>query len=185
MAKTQISKTPNGWIDNDNPTVFHPSREAAREARRKSLYYQGKTAHLRSLKVNHGLMSQSWVRSSAGLPATQTTGTPSTSTNSIDTVKVTNVTVDLFTGLEQRLFDRLTQRQGVSQTEATSVIKSNGYNKAASYGHMRAAGAGHFEALFVINLDNPDVSLAYGIARANGDDHTTALREALVGDNDD
>lgn len=92
---------------------------------------------------------------------------------------------DSLTGLQDRLLTRLTQRQGVARDEALAVIKNNGYNKAASYGHMREAGANHSEATIVVDLELPDVSLAYGIARSSGEDHSAALRKALLSDYDD
>ena len=156
MAKTKITQTPQGWIDDDDPTVFHPNRRAARVARYRALVAKGKTAHLRSK--------------------------PSTSANTykIATPLAPNVTgITNLSSLQNRLMDRLTQRQGVALADAMSVITGHGYNAAASYGHMREAGANHNEALIVIDLGSPDVSVAYGRARATGYNHTYALQKAL------
>ncbi len=154
MAKTQITRTSSGWVDNDDPTVLHPNRRTAREARRKSLYYQGKTGHLRSLKSK----------------PTSTTA---------PTFTVTQPLTGL-TGLQRRLYDRLIYQQGVTTTEAYFVVTKRGYNAAASYGHMREAGANHSEALSVIDLGSPNVSRAYGQHRAVGFTHTDALRDAII-----
>jgi hypothetical protein len=163
MAKTQISRTPYGWVDNDNPTQFYASRRAARAARQASLIAQGKTAHLRSISK----------------PKSQTLTVPKTAPQPLPNVTVINTTVNNLSSLQDRLYDRLTNRQGVSAADAFDVITGNGYNKAASYGHIREAGATHEEALDVVNLELPDVSLAYGLARAAGTDHADALQEAL------
>lgn len=81
-------------------------------------------------------------------------------------------------GLKKKLHARF-ETYGIAKADADFVIDSFGYNKAASYGHMRAAGANHSEALNVVALDSPEISLAYGKARARGEGHTAAFAEAL------
>lgn len=152
---TKISKTVNGWIDNDNPGVFYPVRRLAREARRLARGVTTTTTRARRPRP---------------------IGQPRPSTVAVGPGATT--TPVTLTSLQQRLYDRLTGPQGVSAAEAQEVILANGYNKAASYGYMRAAGATHDEAKAVIAYESPTVSLAYGIARAQGKDHNDAFNEA-------
>lgn len=149
-GETKIFKSQSGWYDVDNPNVYHPTREACRQARK------GGASVAPAIAVVPVLPSQD--TNVATVPDTYQAG---------------------LTGLQQRLFIRLTSSQGVSQSEALEVIRNNGYNKAASYGHMRAAGANHDEALQVIFVGSPAVSLSYGLSREDGFNHVDALRKAL------
>lgn len=155
---TKIKQTPQGWIDIDNPTTFHPSRRLARLARRGT---------------------------TATAPTTTSAPTRSAKIKPIDTQSLSSDGITLLSSLQMRLVDRLVNQQGVDLSDAMDVVTSNGYNKAASYGHMRSAGATHHEAQIVIDLDSPDVSVAYGRARANGYNHTGALQKALRDVDDD
>lgn len=156
---TKIKKTTNGWIDVDRPTIYHSVRREARDARRKRVQYY----------AFRGVVP----------PIVAVPPAPTAPVFSGSVVPPINVGL---TSLQQRLYDRLTQRQGVTAADAYDVIKNNGYNKAASYGHMREAGANHSEAEIVIDIGVPAVSVAYGLARASGKDHTAALKEALLDD---
>lgn len=157
MAKTKITQTPRGWVDDDSPAIYYRTRREARAARRCALT---------------GSSTPSVVPSR--IP-TAVTAVP----------RQTNVVVQNFlpplTSLQDRLYDRMVNQQGVSHDDAVSVVKNNGHNKAASYGHMREAGATHHEALIVINFDDPVFSVAYGKARSSGSDHVAAIQEALRG----
>lgn len=153
---TKVKKTQNGWIDVDEPNKTFGARRQARDFRRYRLTGTTPTKTVKSTPT----------------PATPVTPDP-----------VAKLQAGL-SKLQARLLTRMTLRQGVFQSEALEVILDNGYNAAASYGHMRVAGATHDEALIVIGVGLPDVSLAYGIARARGKDHTAALREALNDDDD-
>lgn len=146
---TKIKQCPSGWFDVDHPTVFHPTRWQARDARRGVIRPIIQTA------------PKTYVAT-----VTQTVTRPTT-------------VPSMLHGLQQRLYDRLTTQQGVTPADAYDVITSNGYNAAASYGHMREAGANHSEATFVISIGAPDLSVAYGLARASGYNHTGALQKAL------
>jgi hypothetical protein len=157
---TKIKKVQNGWIDIDEPAKTYGARRLARDARRFRL--QGRYAALAAL---------SKTANNLAMPA------PGSKTP-------TPVPAPSLTGLQQKLFDRMTKQQGVTAVEALDMIKNNGYNKAASYGHIRAAGATHSEAFLVVNIGLPAVSLSYGTSRANGEDHTSALRKALSYDDD-
>lgn len=157
MPDTKISKTANGWIDKDDPTTFYRVRRLARDARRaKRVNQTPQPKVVQAPKVT---------KFSVFSTKNSVTGVPTGSAQ--------------LTGLQDKLYTRLTKSQGVDPADALSIITSNGYNKAASYGHMRAAGATHAEAEIVINLDNPDISLAYGKARGVGESHTNALSSAL------
>lgn len=161
---TKIKQNASGqWIDVDNPTVTHSARRLARQARRNRL-----GTGLPSQVTSVPRVDTSVAKPKDGLTITPAPGAPGS----------------LLTGLQARLLDRLTNQQGVDLTDALQVITSNGYNKAASYGHMRAAGASHNEAVIVIDLDMPDVSRCYGIARANGENHADAIKGALAGCDD-
>lgn len=160
MPDTKITKTVNGWIDLDDPNIFHPIRRLARDARRAKRIAMGgvrRVAAIRPRQYTKNVTVVGLKDPQTNLPAGQI----------------------ILSGLQRKLHDRLTNLQGVSQDDAMNVILGNGYNKAASYGHMREAGATHAEAEIVIGLDSPDVSVAYGRARAYGENHTTALAKAL------
>lgn len=161
---------PGAWIDIDDPNTTYPARWRARQARRDKKVTLVSTPSSNLPGNSHNTtptMSVVSVRAGLGFPA------------------LTSAQVGVippYTPLQLRLMDRLVQRQGVDWTDAHQIINEYGYNQAASYGHMRAAGATHTEAEYVIKLENPAVSLAYGKARAQNYTHTTALRNAL---NDD
>ncbi len=161
MPDTKIIHTPQGWIDDDVKNVFFHCRRLARDARRTRL-------------------AGGAVRVVPPAPRQAAT----TTTTNVTVVGTQNSTITL-TSLQQRLYDRLTGRQGVSDADASEIIINNGYNAAASYGHMRYAGALHAEAKIVIGLGSPEISMAYGIARAAGFDHTDALAQALRDSNHD
>lgn len=158
---TKIRKTTTGWIDVDVPTQPYAARWQARKARRDRL------AGAPTLPTR--VTSLPTVRDRlAGTVTVPTSTTPSVAPST-----------STLSPLQQRLYDRLTQRQGVSAADAYDVVVNNGYNKAASYGHMRSAGATHEEALEVVDLDSPSISLSYGLARFAGLGHTAAFVEAL------
>ncbi len=172
MPDTKIRKTLQGWIDVDNPATVYPVRRLARNARRTYLVQAGlykkpvrqtQPVTARAIKVN--TVTTATVLGYQPGPGQQ------------------QATLTL-TGLHKKLYDRLTNDQGVSATDAMEVLTDphNGYNKCASYGHMREAGANHAEAKIVIALDNPTVSMSYGISRAQGMNHTDALNKALKDD---
>lgn len=152
---TKVHQTNQGWIDDDNPNTHYSARRLARDARRKA---RGDTTTTtkQTVKVKtHTVVG--FKHSTTGIPAGNQT----------------------LTSLQEKLLKRMTDKQNVQEADAIDIITSNGYNKAASYGHMRAAGATHAEATIVIGLSSPDVSVAYGKARANGLNHILALSEAL------
>lgn len=157
-GETKIFKNSSGWYDVDNPTVFHPTRERCRDARKAA-------------------------RKVIPASGTFTTTLPKPVTPVVS-VQARPATPSL-SSLQNRLMDRLTLNQGVGQFDALAVITTFGHNAAASYGHMRAAGATHNEALSVISLGDPDLSLAYGLAREDGLDHDLSLNAALRGSTDD
>lgn len=80
--------------------------------------------------------------------------------------------------LQERAASRL-RSMGVNDAYVNEVVPSFGYNASVSYGHMVAAGATHDEAIEVISLGFPDVSLSYGQKRQRGMNHTDALILAL------
>jgi hypothetical protein len=157
MPDTKILRKDSGWIDTDVPNVIHRVRREARDARRANRV------------VNKAITN---VNISSWKPTGHATVTG---------VSVTHLNSTL-TGLQQKLYDRLTNKQGVDTDDALDVILNNGYNKAASYGHMREAGATDAEARIVISLNEPQVSLDYGLHRGMGYDHIDALKEALSAD---
>jgi hypothetical protein len=158
---TRLKRTPQGWVDLDNPTNVYGSRRQARDARRRG------SSSISAIVASASATTLGQTQTSQAAQALTITPAPGSSDSYL-------------TSLQARLLDRLTTRQGVDLTDALSVITSNGYNKAASYGHMRQAGATHDEALAVINLDSPGVSQAYGLHRALGYNHADALRDAVV-----
>jgi hypothetical protein len=161
-GETKIFKNSSGWYDVDNPTVYYSTREQARDVRRG----RGKTLTSRPSALD---------TVKADLDKTRQALTVTPQPDSADSA---------LTSLQVRLLGRLTQRQGVDLLDALNVITSYGYNAAASYGHMRESGATHDEAIEVIDLDSPDVSLAYGLSRGAGYNHTYSLQRAFR-DNDD
>jgi hypothetical protein len=156
-GETKIFKSTSGWYDVDNPTVFHPTRDICRLARK---------ADRKVLPTAIGTITMPVYASPPAVTVKTRPATPS------------------LTSLQNRLMDRLTLQQGVGEFDALAVITTFGHNAAASYGHMRAAGATHNEALDVISLGVPDLSLAYGLARFAGLDHADALKEAWDADSD-
>jgi hypothetical protein len=168
MPDTKIAKVIDNnkqyWIDVDQPTQFWTVRRLARDARRSNLVQQGKVKPV--VKQNY------------------TPKNPHVITTNLTAVGTITGNVHVLSQLQQKLFNRLTTQQNVSVDDAFRVITTYGYNKAASYGHMREAGATDPEADIVVNLNNPAISLCYGIGRASGLNHTLALGKALK-DNDD
>lgn len=167
MPDTKVAKTANGWIDKDDPNTYYRVRRLARDARRAKRINQGQPK---------GVTVKAQTAQQIGLVPKVTKFSVFGMKNSVTGVPQGS---QQLTSLQDKLYTRLTTSQGVDPTDALSIITSNGYNKAASYGHMRAAGATHAEAEIVINLDNPDISLAYGKAREAGESHTNALSSAL------
>ena len=162
MPDTKIAKTDAGWVDKDQPDIYHPVRREARAARRAA----------RSI---HGFF-----KGSKSAPKT----TNVTVLGMKDAVTQQPAGQIMLSGFDQKLYNRLTARHGVPADDALEIVSDViahriGYNQAASYGHMREAGATHSEASIVICLGSPAISLAYGLARANGINHTDALAEAL------
>lgn len=161
MPDTAIVRVNGGWVDRDNANVTWPTRWRARDARRARLTGKPVVTQQQSKPTQTITFAQLATSASA------------------------NTTATTLTSLQFKLFNRLTQSQGVSDADAQHVIENYGYNQAASYGHMRAAGANHFEAVAVIQLQSPEISLEYGKCRAVGSDHTDALACALKSSNAD
>jgi hypothetical protein len=161
MPDTTILKTPNGWIDRDEPNAFHGSRRLARDARRAS---KGKSA---------------W--SIAGFLKPGSSLGSKTITNVMPSVfnRTTSVTFDSsrapLTSLQQKLYDRFTTEYLMSPAEAREIVTQWTYNKAASYGHIRAAGVSMVDARQVVEMGDPRMSLNYGKSRALGLTHELAL----------
>ena len=159
-----------GWFDVDEPTVLHKTRWQARAARK---------AKKAGLQVAYTKAPQPKVTSGYIQAAKGTSTTHATITVSGIHDFIQSVTKPKLTSLQSKLLNRLHNSQNVNYNDAEFIVTHFGYNAAASYGHMRVAGATHDEAYLVVSLNNPHVSVTYGLLRAQGEDHISALREAI------
>lgn len=143
MPDTTILKTANGWIDRDEPNVFHPCRRLARDARRgrnpRAVKMVAKPTTL--LHVNVANLSQlqrklyNRFTSHQGIPADE----------AFEVVRK-------WTYNKAASYGHI-RAAGATPKEAEFVVNQNDPTTSLMYGNDRAAGIDHLVSLASLGLE--------------------------------